>query len=74
MKNKPRRLIRMDFGCFGYLEGYQRFKDGLDLVKYSKYKAKWRDDAFNLGLEMGYKDAKKGKKSAVYIYNPTNEE
>lgn len=64
------RLIRMDYGAFGYTEGYYRFKQGLPFIKIKRYKAKWRQDAFATGLKMGWDDAKADKKSAVYIYQP----
>ena len=65
-----KRLIRMDYGAFGYIEGYVQARDGGSILNINRYKAKWREEAYQKGLKMGWKDAKDGKSCAVMIYNP----
>lgn len=63
-------LIRMDYGAFGYTEGYSQAQKGDSFSNAKMYKDKWREEAYQKGLKMGWKDASDGKPCAVMIYNP----
>ena len=65
-----KHLIRMDYGAFGYIEGYKNAQEGVSISNAKRYKAKWREEAYQKGLKMGWKDAKDGKSCAVMIYIP----
>jgi hypothetical protein len=70
MKKVKPGLIKMDYGVRGYNYGYELFKKGFPIEKLYRYKAKWRNDAVNLGIELGWEDAKDGKERGVMTYNP----
>ena len=65
-----KKLIRMDYGAFGYVEGYMKAQEGISIPSAKKYKARWREEAYQKGLRMGWKDASEGKPCAVAIYSP----
>lgn len=65
-----KKLIRMDYGAFGYIEGYKKAQEGISISNAKMYKAQWREEAYQKGLKMGCKDANDGKPCAVAIYSP----
>ena len=60
----------MDYGAYGYIEGYKSAQKGVSVSNAKRYKAKWREEAYQKGLSMGWNDASEGKPCVVAIYNP----